>query len=1295
MSPRLTTLGSTALLFREGYAPTSPLRGKPLAVLCRLAFASRRQLSRDTLAEEIWGDLPPTRARAQLRTALWQIRAKLGDQAIEDEDDLVTLHHSVPSDRAEFEEALQSRDRSRAINLYAGDFLAGLSVPSAQGFDEWVDIERRMLRQLFAATVEGEVTTLLDIGRFRESITLAQRLREIEPFSQAAWRLLIRSHVVAGNQDAARAVARACEDFLQRERLPMEAETAAAIRGASRVVSPSTEASPGLTPDLVAREREFQALLRQLESSRRSGGRTVRIIGSPGIGKTRLISDFARTAESRGHFTVVVTGARTTNRVPYSGLARLVDGLAQLPGALGVADAVAATLLDLNPSLASIYRKGAGVAPSPIDVGRLRLTALIDLVRAVCAEKPLVIIVDDAQWLDDDSRAAIESAAEISVTSAALFVIAERELSATQVLARTDEMVTLTPFSQDECESLVSSLAAAPNGTWLVPWLASLHNASGGVPLRVLDLIMLALETQRVRIEQSTWLCQDPAALIELTERGAPRAARFARLTADARRVATLCACAKEVLEPDVVCEVLEINPTALDVACEELARHGMGRLVGGKVSLDHEEYAETARELQAPDARVDALKRLATAMMEKDDRESARRAFAFAESAGDEALASKAAKRFLKIARRAAPHRTTIELLAELTGVGDKGQRFERFSAELDVQRRWSKAAWGLAAAGIVAAIVAVAAAKPTFDPDAILSVQLRDDADGWYEATLPIETDRWRAGDPLVVDASQARLIMRGPAHGLVRSHEANARWLVQQPHERPTLDDIVLIDQSGKQRTVVADSGDDTGAAWSPDNRFAVYTTSRWQHRESADLARFDVQTGTVTRLGGGPGELSATGIASDGSGVVYTRAFDGRSRVEVCLLEFDQAQPICKPIPRGTELSSRGAFIPALGIVTAQRNIARKASHIIAWNVEANEERELLFCPGTIQSEVLSSVIVCKYQPSGQLYAAPLFAPNAWRPIIIKDAGGKTVNTISVMDLEPKGLIKDIEVYGAKTPMVGVAHHLRVVALSDRGESLAVRRPKWELIKGAGTIDSDGTLVASDSGKMLVRATASNGLADTIELSAKPRSSAIIFDEPWDQGWSERWRPFGVPFPQVLEAPNGGAFWNAGDGSYSSGAYTTHRFLTFAGLTLDADVEVPSTTSGEQMLRIALVGADDSTSKATWDHKTGYYPGPGYQATCDFEYPLGLAGPEFGLWYNAGGVRADATPAMRSGKRFHVHIQVLPDGRCSVGVDGRAPTAAAKDQAWPPTRVVIYGSSVGKKVLVHHLTLRRGY
>jgi tetratricopeptide (TPR) repeat protein len=124
------------------------------------------------------------------------------------------------------------------------------------------------------------------------------------------------------------------------------------------------------------------------------------IEGEPGIGKTTLWRAALRAIETRGYQTLAARPAESEARLSYVSLADLIAGVfdearPRLPSPQ--AQALAAVLLWKEPNERADPRTTAA--------------GLVSIVTALAAKAPLVIAVDDVQWLDSASARALEFAA--------------------------------------------------------------------------------------------------------------------------------------------------------------------------------------------------------------------------------------------------------------------------------------------------------------------------------------------------------------------------------------------------------------------------------------------------------------------------------------------------------------------------------------------------------------------------------------------------------------------------------------------------------------------------------------------------------------------------------------------------------------------------------------------------------------------------------------------------------------------------------------------------------------------
>jgi DNA-binding SARP family transcriptional activator len=201
---RLSTLGEIDLRRADGSSVQSVLaQPKRLALLVYLVMAGAggRFVRRDTLLAMFWGDHPQERARASLSTGLHFLRRSLGEGLIlaRGNEELAVSADRISCDAVLFAEALDHGRPAEALAQYRGDFLPGLFVADAHGFEEWAANERERLQTRgFHAALELSHASR-GLGEWEEACKWARRSLELRPYDEGALQVLVESQVATGN----------------------------------------------------------------------------------------------------------------------------------------------------------------------------------------------------------------------------------------------------------------------------------------------------------------------------------------------------------------------------------------------------------------------------------------------------------------------------------------------------------------------------------------------------------------------------------------------------------------------------------------------------------------------------------------------------------------------------------------------------------------------------------------------------------------------------------------------------------------------------------------------------------------------------------------------------------------------------------------------------------------------------------------------------------------------------------------------------------------------------------------
>lgn len=141
---------------------------------------------------------------------------------------------------------------------------------------------------------------------------------------------------------------------------------------------------------LLGRSGELARLHELAAGAGSSRGAAITIVGAPGVGKTALL----RAVAPAGVRVVDVTAAESEVALPWTGLAALLEPL------LGYETALAPVARGALRAALALER------PTVADSARV-LHAAVALLNAAGAHEPLLVRIDDVQWLDPSSRQAI------------------------------------------------------------------------------------------------------------------------------------------------------------------------------------------------------------------------------------------------------------------------------------------------------------------------------------------------------------------------------------------------------------------------------------------------------------------------------------------------------------------------------------------------------------------------------------------------------------------------------------------------------------------------------------------------------------------------------------------------------------------------------------------------------------------------------------------------------------------------------------------------------------------------
>jgi DNA-binding CsgD family transcriptional regulator len=401
---------------------------------------------------------------------------------------------------------------------------------------------------------------------------------------------------------------------------------------------------------LLGRGREQQKIDEALAQARSGASAILALVGEPGIGKTALLGYAAERAE--GMQLLRARGVESEAQIPFGSLLELIRPALLMLGKIPEPQAVALEgALALRP----------GTAHDRFAVG----AATLSILAAYAEHGPVVVVADDAQWLDGSSAQALLFAFRRLVADPIAVFIACREDEPSLLDGAGLPTVRIGGLTSGEAAMLVPGLA---------PEVARrLHQAAAGNPLALLELaagadeLVLAPEGAPVLISASI-----SRAFLQ----------RAGLLDQAPRRALVLCAASDTGDLPTLERAAARLGIDLSVLAAAESA--GLVRFSAGEVEFRHP-LARSAIYADAPAGqRREAHRALAAAL---PDRDVDRRAWHLAvAAAGTDETASAALEQAGIRGRDRSAYATAtaaFERAARLTADTERRARLLRESAE------------------------------------------------------------------------------------------------------------------------------------------------------------------------------------------------------------------------------------------------------------------------------------------------------------------------------------------------------------------------------------------------------------------------------------------------------------------------------------------------------------------------------------------------------------------------------------------------------------------------------------
>jgi adenylate cyclase len=318
-------------------------------------------------------------------------------------------------------------------------------------------------------------------------------------------------------------------------------------------------------PTLVGRDWEMATVTGILKRAVKGSGAVVGVVGPPGIGKSRIVSETVAIARSRGVAVCTATCESHESDIPFQAVGRLLRVV------LAINDLdrdtarirLRATLLDAGSEDLMLFEDLLGIRDTDAelpdinaDARRRRLTRMINAA-LLARTTPTLYIVEDMHWIDEVSDAMFADMATVIPQSRAMVLVTYRPeyqggLSRTPNAHR----LTLVPLDDSEFSSFTNELVGSHPSVAALAEQIGLR--AGGNPFFAQEIVRDLSERGVLEGDRGAYVCRGDTrdVYVPVTVQ-ATIAARVDRLDASAKRTLLAASVIGTRFSADLLADVL------------------------------------------------------------------------------------------------------------------------------------------------------------------------------------------------------------------------------------------------------------------------------------------------------------------------------------------------------------------------------------------------------------------------------------------------------------------------------------------------------------------------------------------------------------------------------------------------------------------------------------------------------------------------------------------------------------------------------------------------------------------
>lgn len=560
---------------------------KPRAIVTLLGLYAGRVVTAETLADLLWGEVPPRTAPKALQTYISTIRRCLGDGVVRTEGrgwvlavettDATRFHAAVRAGRAA---ALAGDPRSAAaaysaaLDCWRGRPQLPATPRGRSEVTRWVEDRETV--------IDNRTDALLECGEAGELLGELELAVAEAPLREQRWCQLMLALYRTGRQADALAAYQRVRSLLS-EQLGVEpgpelrACQAAILSGDRELAGVRRTPLPPVSQisvagldrasdagDFFGRGRELAQLSAALRRAEHGEPAVVIVSGNAGIGKTRLLDEAISGVADRWRVAIGNCVEAGATGLPYAPLTGILSAVAGMPGGSDVLEHAG----NATPELMPLIRAGGAQPPVDTTTGLAQLRLFDSLVRLfgrLARRQPTMVVFEDLHWADGSTRAFLSFLCRNLARQplAVLLTVRADELHRRHPLRPLLGELTFLPATErielgglevDELGQLLANRHGAPLPRSAVRRIA---RRSGGNPFFAEQLWTVGAENPDAR---------PPVELADVLLH------RVDQLSGEARHLLKVASLAGQTIDHDVLLAVADRTEAAMTAALHECA---------------------------------------------------------------------------------------------------------------------------------------------------------------------------------------------------------------------------------------------------------------------------------------------------------------------------------------------------------------------------------------------------------------------------------------------------------------------------------------------------------------------------------------------------------------------------------------------------------------------------------------------------------------------------------------------------------------------------------------------------